>query len=569
MNEAAVTRAGYDWLLRRDFASFARRSFAELNPQTLFSFGWHVEIIAAKLTALLEGRIRRVIINLPPRHLKSHLASVAFPAWCLGRNPSAQILCVSYAQELADKLSRDCRRIVASSWYQRLFPTRLSPQRQAVPEFETTAQGCRIATSVGGVLTGRGADIIIIDDPLKPGEALSDAHRQAANEWFDHTLYSRLNDKRQGAIVLIMHRLHEDDLVGHVLAQEDWEIVRLPAIAEEDETFVVDSLLGQRCFERRRGEALHPAREPLPMLEQIRRTIGEYNFAGQYQQAPAPLGGGLVKAAWFRHYAAGEMPQFERIVQSWDTASKASELSDFSVCTSWGILGKDLYLLDVLRRRMEYPELKRAVREQYERLRPSVVLIEDKASGTQLIQELIADGLYAVTRYQPQFDKVMRMHAQTAMIENGFVHLPDTAPWLSAYLHELTTFPNGRHDDQVDSTAQMLDWFKRGSGPSSNVGIFELYRQLAAEARGQQVRREQRVRLRVPAGIGRINLLHLNVGPDGTVEMQEEEAESFLRAGWERVDAGDAPTQQNGDPQTARPEPLSVKAKRLGILRPL
>jgi predicted phage terminase large subunit-like protein len=368
------------------------------------------------------------------------------------------------------------------------FATRLAPRHQAVPEFETTAQGCRIATSVGGALTGRGADIIIIDDPLKPEEALSEAHRRGANEWFDHTLYSRLNNKQQGAIVLIMHRLHEDDLVGHVLAQEDWEIVRLPAIAEDDETIVVDSLLGKRCFERRRGEALHPAREPIAMLEQIRRTIGEYNFAGQYQQMPAPLGGGLVKAAWFRHYPADEMPQFERIVQSWDTASKATELSDFSVCTSWGIQGKNLYLLDVLRRRMEYPELKRAVREQYERFRPSVVLVEDKASGTQLIQELIADGLHAVTRYQPQSDNVMRMHAQTAMIENGFVHLPDTAPWLAAYLHELTSFPNGRHDDQVDSTAQMLDWFKRGSGPSSNAGIFELYRMQAEAARPPQGR---------------------------------------------------------------------------------
>jgi predicted phage terminase large subunit-like protein len=155
--------------------------------------------------------------------------------------------------------------------------------------------------------------------------------------------------------------------------------------------------------------------------------IGEYNFAGQYQQMPAPLGGGLVKVGWFRQYAAEEVPQFERVVQSWDTASKATELSDFSVCTSWGISGKNLYLIDVLCRRMVYPELKRAVRERYERLRPSVVLIEDKASGTQLIQELIADGLHAVTRYQPRLDKIMRMHAQTAMIENGFVHLPDAA----------------------------------------------------------------------------------------------------------------------------------------------
>jgi predicted phage terminase large subunit-like protein len=187
---------------------------------------------------------------------------------------------------------------------------------------------------------------------------------------------------------------------------------------------------------------------------------------------------------------------------------------------------------------MEYPELKREVRAQYERFRPSVVLIEDKASGTQLIQELIADGLYAVTRYQPQTDKIMRMHAQTAMIENGFVYLPDTAPWLNAYLRELASFPNGRHDDQVDSTAQMLDWFKRGSGPSSNAGIFELTRMRAEEARGQQAQRDRRVRLRVPPGIGHRNLLLLNVAADGTVEMLESEAESFLRAGWVRVDGG-------------------------------
>ena len=196
-------------LLYHDFASFAARAFRELNPRTPFLMNWHIELIAAKLAAVHAGRIRRLIVSLPPRHLKSHLASVAFPAWCLGHEPSTEILCVSYAQDLADKLSRDCRRILASDWYQRLFPTRLSPRHQAVPEFETTAQGSRVATSVGGVLTGRGADLIVIDDPLKPEEALSQTQRQAANEWYDHTLYSRLNDKLRGAIVLIMHRLHE------------------------------------------------------------------------------------------------------------------------------------------------------------------------------------------------------------------------------------------------------------------------------------------------------------------------------------------------------------------------
>jgi predicted phage terminase large subunit-like protein len=192
------------------------------------------------------------------------------------------------------------------------------------------------------------------------------------------------------------------------------------------------------------------------------------------------LGGGLVKAEWFKRYRDSDRPvRFDRIVQSWDTANKATELSNFSVCTTWGVKGKDLFLLGLFRRRLEYPELKRAVREQQNLFEASVVLIEDKASGTQLIQELIAEGCHGVTRYQPTCDKIMRMHAQTAMIENGFVHISETAPWLAEYLHEMTVFPRGKYDDQVDSTAQFLDWFKR---PFPGQNIFELYRQRAQEA---------------------------------------------------------------------------------------
>jgi predicted phage terminase large subunit-like protein len=190
---------------------------------------------------------------------------------------------------------------------------------------------------------------------------------------------------------------------------------------------------------------------------------------------------------------------------------------------------------------MEYPELKQAVREQHERFGPSVVLIEDKASGIQLIQELIREGLHAVTRYQPQSDKIMRMRAQTAMIENGFVRVPDAAPWLAPYLHELTVFPNGKHDGQVDSTAQMLDWFKRASGPISNIGIFELYRRRAEESRRGQAPCLSAC-LRAPRGVSCVQLLsgiRRNVAADGTVGMSETDAAPLLRAGWVRVDVGD------------------------------
>ena len=526
----------YDAILRSDHAYFAERCFCELNPQTEFLTNWHIEVIAAKLAAVREGKIRRLIINLPPRHLKSLMASVAFPAWCLGHDPSAQILCVSYAQDLADKLARDCRSVMTSPWYRRIFPTRLAPHRQAVQEFITTRQGYRLATSTGGVLTGRGADIILIDDPLKPDEALFDAQRKTANDWFSHTLYSRLNDKRSGAIVIIMQRLHEDDLVGHVLAQEPWEVVCFPAIAEADEVHRIETIWGPRCFRRRQGEALHPAREPLDTLDRIRRSVGEYNFAGQYQQSPAPLGGGLVKAEWFKRYRENERPErFDRIVQSWDTANKATELSDFSVCTTWGIKGKNLFLLAVFRRRLEYPALKRAVRDQQNLFEANVVLIEDKASGTQLIQELMADGCHSVTRYQPDCEKIMRMHAQTAMIENRFVHIPETAPWLAEYLHEMSVFPKGKHDDQVDSTAQFLDWFKK---PFPGQGLLEFMRMQTERLRNPLNLERYRVRLQAPRGIGSVQTFsgrHINVGPDGTIEMSADDAQYLIRAGWTKL----------------------------------
>ena len=207
---------------------------------------------------------------------------------------------------------------------------------------------------------------------------------------------------------------------------------------------------------------MHPEREPLETLHHLRRTLGEYHFAAQFQQSPAPLGGGLVKAAWFKRYRDNELPQrFDRIVQSWDTDNKATELSDFSVCTTWGMKDKHVFLIGLFRRRLEYPELKRAVLEQQRLFGATVVLIEDQASGTQLIQDLIADRCHGVTRCKTTADKTMRMHAQTGVIENGFVHIPETASWLDEYLHELTVFPNGKYDDQVDSTAQFLDWFRR------------------------------------------------------------------------------------------------------------
>jgi predicted phage terminase large subunit-like protein len=454
----------YSFILRLDLATFNERAFYELNPQTKFLNGPHIELLVSKLEGCRQGRIRRLIVNLPPRSLKSHAASVVFPAWMLGHDPTKQIICASYGQDLADKHARDCRTLMASMFYRSLFPcTHLSLEKQSVNEFVTTAQGFRMATSVGGVLTGRGADVIILDDPLKPDEALSESKRNAVNEWYDSTLITRLNNKETGAIIIVMQRLHQDDLVGHVMAQENWEVVSLPAIAEEDEIHLIESPLGRRRWQRQGGEALQPERESLLTLANLRQTIGEYNFASQYQQNPMPVGGAIVKTEWLRYYDPQDLPmRFLCVLQSWDTANKSGELNDFSVCTTWGVSGENYYLLSVFRRRLNFPDLKRAVQEQARQYQADIVLIEDKASGTQLIQDLKFEGQCGVRPYEAPTgtDKIVRLYAQTSEFESSRVLLPRSAPWLETYVRELTTFPGSKYDDQVDSTTQALDNLK-------------------------------------------------------------------------------------------------------------
>lgn len=525
-----LTPREYAALLRTDLAAFIQRCFYELNPQTRFIDAWHIHLIASKLEACRKGKIKRLIINVPPRHLKTLCVSVAFSAWLLGHDATQQIIGVSYGQDFADKPARDTRTLMMTTWYRGLFPTRLSAEKQSVAEFVTTRQGYRLATSFGGVLTGRGANFIIIDDPHKPDEVQSDTRREADLAWYDNTLYSRQNDKNTACIIIIMQRLHMDDLVGHVLKQKGWEVVSLPAIAQADETFTIESSFGSRSITRKMGEALHPERESLETLGIIRSAIGEYNFSGQYLQMPAPPGGGMIKEAWFPRYKLKDRPErFDLVLQSWDTANKATELSDYSVCTTWGIQDQRLFLLNVVRKRLLYPDLKRAVIEQAEAYKPSVILIEDKASGTQLIQELVEAGLQSVTRCESRYDKVMRMSAQTGVMENGFVHLPEQAHWLEGYLLELMTFPNSAFDDQVDSTSQALAWVKQRP---PGWGVFEYYRSL--HECSQSARKESTALVKILSGSSHVYLLDgtvVMVGADGIIEVSEENAKPLLMAG--------------------------------------
>ena len=314
-------------LLRTNFIAFVEKVFATLAPGQTFVPAWYIEALAYQLERVRRGEIRRLIINLPPRSLKSIVISVALPAFLLGLDPKRRIICVSYSADLAKKHSNDFRVIVESPWYRDAFPETRIAYKNSETEIEFTQRGFRLATSVGGTLTGRGGDLIIVDDPLKPDDAFSDLKRSEVNHFFTNTLLSRLDDKRTGTIVVVMQRLHVDDLTGFLLSSSDeWEVLSLPAIAEIDERI---RLLGGRIHLRRAGEALSSEREPLEVLNNLKRVMGGDAFSAQYQQAPVPPGGAMVKRVWIKRYT--ELPPASerlRILQSWDTASVGGSQND-------------------------------------------------------------------------------------------------------------------------------------------------------------------------------------------------------------------------------------------------
>lgn len=450
--------AAFNALLRMKFEVFAHKAVEDLNPGIQFQPNWHIRAIDYALDRMMAGETHRLIVNLPPRHLKSLLISVAWVAWQLGRDPTRKFICVSYNNDLAVNLHRLCRRVMESDWYMGVFPeTRLL--RANDTELETTLGGSRFATSVGGTLTGRGADIILIDDPMKAEDAQSESARKFLIEWYSSTLVSRLNNKLTGKIVLVQQRLHEDDLSGHLLEHGGWDHLNFPAIAHEQQKIAV----GPGQFHLRKvDDVLHPEREPLAALSQLKRELGTHVFSAQYQQMPVPAGGYMIERRWVHYYDGVIEPQpGDLIIQSWDTASKTGPLNDWSVCVT-AILRKGIvYVLDIYRAKLTFPDLLRKVEEHARLWNARMLLIEDAASGTQLIQHLQYNeprGIPLPSACTPEMDKKSRMAGHTARFEAAKVLLPKDAPWLADFLHELLAFPEGRHDDQVDALAQLLQW---------------------------------------------------------------------------------------------------------------
>jgi len=452
----AARRKYIELELQQDFSVFVMKVFETVSPGDVFLPNWHIDSMTYATQLVMEGKIKRLITTVPPRHLKSIVFSVALPAFLLGNDPTKGIICVSYSNDLSVKHANDFRAVMNSDWYQRVFPaTKISREKDTQYETMTTARGFRYATSLNGTLTGRGADLIVLDDPQKPDEALSEAHRNSAAQWFDTTLLSRLDSKSEGAVVIVMQRLHEDDLAGRLLEKGGWHHLKIAAIAEQDEQIPVGS---RRIHNRKAGSVIDASRETVEDLARLKQSMGELFFSAQYQQEPIPLAGNLVKAKWFKEYdIAPTLSYNDILVISFDTAMKGEQLADFSVATVWLARGDHSFLLDVWRERVDYPDLRRGalrLREQYPN---ATTLIEDKGSGTSLIQDLRANNI-AVIGINPEGDKLTRLARVTALFEAGKVFFPKNAPWLDCLKAELLGFPNVRHDDQVDSVTQALSW---------------------------------------------------------------------------------------------------------------
>jgi|tagenome__1003787_1003787.scaffolds.fasta_scaffold20900858_1 predicted phage terminase large subunit-like protein len=439
-------------MLREHLMSFTQHSFEVIRPDIPFRPNWHLEAMTHKLSQIASGEIRRLIINVPPRNLKSLCASVALPAWFLGKNPSERVIVASYSDLLSRNHSNDFRRLVNDKIYQETFPA-MRVERESDREIVTTKRGKRIATSIEGTLTGLGGNLIIIDDPIKPGDAMSESVRSRVIEWYRSTLLSRPDDKAAARIVLVMQRVHQDDLSGYLQEHGGFDVLSLPAIATQAETI---NLGDGRIKRRLKDELLHPEHEPVDVLLELTREMGPIAFSAQYQQSPVPPGGTIIKRKWLKAYDHVQRDAGDRIIMSWDIALSEAETGDYSACVVLLRRGEVFYILEVIRGRFPFETLKRKVIEVKQRYGVSTLLIEDSPISHGLIQSLREKSIN-VKACRPDKDKRARVIAQTDLFAGGSVRFPTKAGWLEQFTLELLAFP-GRHDDQVDALTQGLAW---------------------------------------------------------------------------------------------------------------
>lgn len=455
-------------IARHGLAEFARRAWHVLEPTTPLRWGWSLDAICEHLEAISRGEVKRLLINVPPGSMKSLLAGVFWPAWEWGpqNRPELRIGGASYSEAYATRDSRRMRNLVMSPWYQARWGDRVRIVRSAERSFDNDRTGSREGIPFIR-LTGGRFNRVIIDDPHSTEGSESPADRMRAVRVLRESVPTRLVDPVNDAILVIMQRLHANDCSGEILSHPEWgyDHLMLPMEFEPERRCVTS--IGFRDPRTEEGELLFPERFPRQVVDRDKEVLGSYAVAGQFQQRPAPRGGGLIQEAWLanRFIERGRNPI--RLVQSWDCASKPQEHNDPSACLTVAEFPDRFELWDVFVKRLEFPDLLRKAKELYAAdwggVQPSTVLIEDKDAGQQLIQTLRRDRetkLPVIAINPGSLDKETRLQAETPTIEAGRLWLPRTGAWVGAYVEELTQFPASAHKDQVDATSQVLRWFR-------------------------------------------------------------------------------------------------------------
>ena len=432
---------------RSSLIFFAQWTFPAYEPAL------HLVNLAEHLERLERREITRLMVFSPPRHGKTELVSIRFPSWYLGRHPQHQVIGCSYTESLAYSNSWAVRQVISVPSYQSLWPTTF--EKEGATHWQIAGKenqrASYIAAGVGGGITGEGANLLILDDPVKnQEEAESPLIREKMWQWYVNVARTRLEPN--ACICLIMTRWHQDDLAGRLLAQ-----------AAADSRADQWTVLHLRAFED--GKALWPERYDVNALLNIRASIGSRAFTALYQGEPSAAEGNVFKREWLRYYSM--RPEFKRVVQSWDTAFKEKEGNDYSVCQLWGEAENGYYLIDLWRARVAFPDLVAAFKAAYQRDHPQAVLVEDAASGQSLIQVIRRETAIPILPVKVDRDKVARANAVTPLFESGRVFLPEGVPWLMDYVEELAAFPSAEHDDQVDATTQALLYLTGGSPPAS------------------------------------------------------------------------------------------------------
>lgn len=448
---------------------FIRDAWPVIEPARTLIPNWHIDLIAEYLAAVDLGQIKRLVINIPPRTLKSDVVSVLWPAWSWTERPWTKWVFASYAATLSTKLSVDRRLLIESDWYQERWGAMfaLAEDQNQKTEFSNTDRGTMIATSVGGSITGKGGDRIVIDDLMNPDEAESKPARQAANDFYSHTLTTRLDDPKTGAIVIVMQRLHKDDLTGQVLKEKGWTHVRIPGKAEKREVIVFP--MSGREKVREIGEHLCEARAGEIEWQSQRVAMGSRAHDAQVQQNPSDAEGVIFKREWWKYYR--EMPKVTgRSVWFWDTAAKEKQLNDFTVGIRFSECADGYYIDRFVKQRMGYPTLKSTVESEFQARPASCLMVEDASTGQALIPDLRKDTRLPIVPFTADKDKVVRAHRVEATCEAGKVFLPLGAPWVADFVEVLSAFPDVPHDDEVDAFTGGLMYLtgKIGSQP----GIF-------------------------------------------------------------------------------------------------